>query len=64
MKIIFHYTNNNAGFDETQCGSRENDKSQVPKVHLSLNEDDLIERRYSIETLWMYVKSNTLNLLG
>ena len=48
MKIIFHHI----------------EKERKPKVHLSLDEDDLIERRYSIETLWMYVKSNKLKLLG
>ena len=48
MKISFHHT----------------EIERIPNVRLSLNEDDLIERRYSIETLWNYVKSNKLKLLG
>ena len=48
MKIIFHYI----------------EKERKPNVRLSLNEDDLIEHRYSIGTLWNYVKSNKLKLLG
>ena len=48
MKISFHHT----------------EIERIPNVRLSLNEDDLIERRYSIETLWKYIISNKLKLLG
>ena len=64
MKIIFHYSDNHAVFDESRSGSKENENERIPNVCLSLNEDDLIERRYSIETLRKYVKSNKLKLLG
>ena len=44
MKIIFYYID----FDETAAGTRKNKKERIPKVRLSVNENDLIERRYDL----------------
>ena len=60
MKIIFHYTD----FDETAAGTTENEKERIPKVRLSVNENDLIERRYDLQTFWKFVNSNRIKLSG
>ena len=60
MKVIFHYTD----FDETAAGTTENEKERIPKVRLSVNENDLIERRYDLQTLWKFVHSNRIKLSG
>ena len=60
MKIIFHYTD----FDETAAGTTENENERIPKVRLSVNENDLIERRYDLQTFWKFVNSNRIKLSG
>ena len=58
MKIIFSYT------DGAGKGPTENEKERIPKVRLSVNEDDLIERRYNLESFWKFVNSNKIKLSG
>ena len=55
MKIIFHYTDD---------GTTENDKDRIPKVRLSVNENDLIERRNGLQSFWKFVNSNKIKLSG
>ena len=59
MKIIFHYTD-----DGTAVGTTENDKGRIPKVRLSVNENDLIERRNDLQSFWKFVDSNKIKLSG
>ena len=60
MKIIFYYTD----FDETAAGTTENKKERIPKVRLSVNENDLIERRYDLQTFWKIVNSSKIKVSG
>ena len=59
MEIIFHYTD-----DGTDDGTTENDKKRIPKVRLSVNENDLIERRNDLQSFWKFVDSNKIKLSG
>ena len=59
MKVIFE-----TDFDETESESNENEKARIPKVRISVNEDDLIERRYDFGTFLNFLKSNRKKLLG
>ena len=40
----------------------ENEKERIPKVRLSVKEDDLIERQYDLESFWKFVNSNKIKL--
>ena len=60
MKVIFHYTD----FDKTAAGTTENEKERIPKVRLSVNENDLIERRYDLQTFWKFINSSKIKVSG
>ena len=60
MKIVFYYTD----FDGTVKDPTENEKERIPKVRLSVNKDDLIERRYDLQLFWKFVNSNKIKLSG
>ena len=52
MKIIFYFTDGNGS------GPEENEKERFAKVHLQLNEKDLVERRqYDLRTFCRRIKS-------
>jgi len=59
MKVIFHYTD----FDET-AGRTGNEKERIPNIRLSENENDLIERRYDLQTFRKFANSNRIKLSG
>ena len=60
MKVIFYYTD----FDETAAGTTGNEKERIPKVRLSENDNDLIERRYDLHTFRKFANSNRIKLSG
>ena len=57
---MFYYTD----YEGTVIDPTENEKERIPKVRLSVNEDDLIERRYDLESFWKFVNSNKIKLSG
>ena len=61
MKILFKLTEDR----EIRSSSEDNRSERIPNVRLSMNENDLIERRpYDFETFMEILKSKKIKNLG